>query len=71
MSAFRNSQVETKYAGVPAGGVPAWSRALAGSSMNSPLGPAKSSTWTLGSPAYICALSIAHTCGPIEAELAG
>jgi hypothetical protein len=65
VSAFRNSSVEAKYSGVPAGGVPASSRAFAGSSVKSSEGPAKSATETLGSPAYICALSIAQTCGAI------
>jgi hypothetical protein len=67
-TAFRNCHVETKYSGVPAGGVPASSRAFAGSSVKSSVGAAKSTTCTLGSPAYICCLLIAHTRGEIKVE---
>ena len=55
--------METKYSAEPAGGEPSWSRELAGRSVKSLDGPAKSTTCTVGAPAYICCLSSAHTCG--------
>ena len=52
-----------KYSGVPAGGVPVWSRALAGMTVKSADGPEKSTTCGAGSPLYICCLFSAQTCG--------
>ena len=47
-----NCSVETKYSGVPGGGVPAWSRAFPGKTVKSSAGAGKSISDTLGAPAY-------------------
>ena len=49
--------------GVPGGGVPVCSRALLGMTVKSDAGASKVSTWTVGLPAYICALFSAKTRG--------
>jgi hypothetical protein len=61
---LRNCSVETKYSDDPAGGVPAWRRALAGITVKSEVSPEKSTTCTVGAPAYICCLFSAHTWYP-------
>jgi hypothetical protein len=52
---------------VPGGGVPVWSRALLGRIVKSALGALKVTTWTVGLPAYICALLSANTRLPMNA----
>jgi hypothetical protein len=51
--AFRNSHVDTKYSGVPAGGVPACSRAFPGRIVKSSVGALKDRTCVVAAPAYM------------------
>src|SRR6185369_2712018 len=68
VSAFTKSSVERKRFGLPAGGVPVCRRALLGRMVKSPPPTSNETIFTVGLPAYICALLKANTRTPLKVE---